>query len=168
MRIGEPLGKVMLALRTFLGRHERLLWIGLFAVALLVQWPMLKGYYYRAVGTPVPRASIAWRTDLNAALAEAGRTKKQVLVDFSADWCPPCIAMKHDVWPDAEVGRALARSYVPLLVDVDRNGEVAARYNVDGIPTVLVLDGAGRVVRQANFLSARSAAAMVAFLTEKE
>lgn len=156
------------AVRALAERHERLIWIGVLALAVLVQWPMLKGSYYRAAGTPAPPASIEWRTDLDGALAEAGRTNKQVLVDFSADWCPPCIAMKHDVWPDPAVGRALAASYVPLLIDVDRNGHVADRYNVSSVPTVLVLDGTGRVVRESTFLSARSAAAMVAFLNDTQ
>ena len=111
-------------------------------------------------GFLVPRGRDAGAADhdrvangLDAALAEAGRTNKHVLVDFSADWCPPCVA-KHDVWPDPAVERALAGSYVPLLIDVDRNGAVADQYSVRGIPTVLVLDSRGRVVRQATFLSA--------------
>lgn len=164
----NPVNRAGAAVRALAARHERLLWIGVFALVLLFQWPMVKGSYYRAAGTPAPPTTIEWRTDLSAALAEAGRSNKRVLVDFSADWCPPCIAMKHDVWPDPAVERALARSYVPLLIDVDRNGTVADQYNVRGIPTVLVLDNRGRVVRQATFLSARSASAMVAFLTDTD
>lgn len=156
------------AVRGLAGRHERLVWLGAFGLVLLLQWPMLKGLYYRAAGSPAPAPSIPWRTDLSDALAEARRTSKQVLVDFSADWCPPCVTMKHDVWPDSAVGRSLAKGYVPLLVDVDRNGAVADRFDVRGIPTVLVLDVEGRVVRQASLLSVRSAAAMVAFLDDTE
>ncbi len=140
--------------RQWAARHERLLWIGLIAVVLLVQWPVLKGFYYRAANTPAPPTSIEWRTDFDAALVEARRAQKLVLVDFSADWCPPCIAMKHDVWPDPAVERAVTRAYVPVLVDVDRNGTVPDRYGVQSIPTVLVLDHTGEVVRRATFLSA--------------
>ena len=150
-------------LRKWAARHEKLFWAGLIAVVLLVQWPMLKGVYYRVANTPAPPTSIEWRTDLDAALVEARLTRKQVLVDFSADWCPPCIAMKHDVWPDPAVERALTQSYVPLLIDVDRDDTVAGRYGVGAIPTVLVLDETGRVVRRAAFLSA---SAMVRFLAE--
>lgn len=146
-------------------RHEKLLWAGLIAVVLLIQWPMLKGVYYRVAGTPAPPTSIEWRTDLDAALVEARLTGKQVLVDFSADWCPPCIAMKHDVWPDPAVERALTQSYVPLLIDVDRDNTAAERYGIGAIPTVLVLDETGRVVRRATFLSA---SAMVSFLRGRE
>ena len=151
--------------RKWISRQERLLWAGLLALVLLIQWPMVKGLYYRVAETPVPPTSIAWRTDLDAALGEARRTQKQVLVDFSADWCPPCITMKHDVWPDPGVERALTRSYVAVLIDADRDGPVLDRYGVSGIPTVLVLDDKGRVVRRATSFSVSG---MVRFLTETD
>lgn len=147
-------------LRRWTARAERWIWVGLVAAVLVIQWPMLKGFYYRTASNPPPPSSIEWRTDLDAALEEARRTQKLVFVDFSADWCPPCIAMKHDVWPDPAVEQAM-QSYVPVLLDVDRDATVSQRYGVRGIPTILVLEHTGRVVRRASFLSA---AAMVRFL----
>jgi thiol:disulfide interchange protein len=123
-------------------------------VALLVwRWPLLKGWVYRASDRPAPAASFEWRTDLDAALAEARHLGRPVFADFQADWCPPCIAMAHDVWPDPEVGRLLTERYVPLSIDVDRDPDAAARYRIHGIPTILVLDGDGRVLRRASFMS---------------
>lgn len=142
-------------------RHERALWGGLIVLVVAVQWPMLKGSYYRATAGAPPTTSIQWRTDLATALLEAQRTDKLVLVDFSADWCPPCVVMKHDVWPDDSVERVVTASYIPLLIDVDRDGTVSERYGVHGIPTILVLDAAGQVVRRGSFLSASG---MVKFL----
>jgi thioredoxin-like negative regulator of GroEL len=130
-----------------------------------VQWPMVKGLYYRSTdSTPAP-TRIEWHTDLETALSEARQTNRPVLVDFSADWCPPCIAMKHDVWPNDKVERAVIGSYVPLLIDIDQHGAVADRYGVEAIPTVLMLDGDGRVLRRANFLSASG---LVRFLEDAE
>jgi thiol:disulfide interchange protein len=151
--------------RTSAARLERYAWIGAVAVVLWVQWPMLKGVYYQRAGIPAPSTDIVWRTDLDAALVEARLAGKDVLVDFSADWCPPCIAMKHDVWPDAAVRSALTESYVPVLIDVDRNDVVPDRYGVRGIPTVLILDSAGQVRKEATFLTASR---MAAFLRTAE
>jgi thiol:disulfide interchange protein len=147
-------------------RRDALFWTALVAIVVLVQWPMLKGWYYRATGAEAPASAIAWRTDFEAALAEARSANKRVLVDFSADWCPPCVAMKHDVWPHPRVVSAVDAGHVPLLVDADRDTVLAARYQVSAIPTVLLLDADGRVVkRKDGYLSTSG---MLRFLSEAE
>jgi thiol:disulfide interchange protein len=155
---GGPAG-----VRAWVARPERVLWATVIVVVLVMQWPMLKGRYYRATGRPLPATSTQWRTELDMALGEARRTQKQVLVDFTADWCPPCIAMQHDVWPDPAVERALAKRYVAVVIDIDRDPVVPERYGVSGIPTVLVLNDEGLVLRRASFLSASG---MLRFLTD--
>lgn len=151
--------------RAWVVRHERWIWAAIIAAVLVIQWPMLKGHYYRIANTTPPESSIAWRTDLDAALIEARQAGKPVLVDFKADWCPPCIAMKHDVWPDPDVERAVTASYVPVMIDVDRDGATADRFGVRGIPTVLVLGDDGRVIREGSFFTASR---MVRFLTDSD
>lgn len=143
--------------------RETIVWSFVVVVLLLAQWPMLKGRYYQWAGAAPPASAIAWHTDAEAALAEAKRTGRPVLVDFAADWCPPCITMKHDVWPDPRVVAAVRDGYVPLLVDIDAQPALADRYQVSGIPTVKVLDDSGAVLREASFLGASG---MARFLTE--
>ena len=129
-------------------RREPVFWVLLVALAVGTQWPMLKGWYYRASGTPDPSTSIAWRMNLSSALGEARARHSLVLVEFSASWCPPCIAMKHEVWPDPRVAAAVKASFVAVTVDIDADSTLSDRYDVPAIPAVLVLDASGKIVRR--------------------
>ncbi|MFB6096133.1 MAG: thioredoxin [Haloferacaceae archaeon] len=59
-----------------------------------------------------------------------------VFVDFYADWCGPC-KMLEPIVEDlaAETDAAVAK------VDVDRNQQLAGRFGVQGIPTMIVFAG---------------------------
>lgn len=143
--------------RTLLGwlkRHESVLSTVVLVGVLAWRWPILKGYYYKVTGIEAPASAIPWRTNYQDALAESARTGRPVLVDFSASWCPPCLAMKHDTWTDPEVARAVTAAFVPLMVDIDHDPATASHYGVEAIPTVLLLNGQGAVLRQAGFLPA--------------
>ena len=130
----------------------------LLAVAYL-QWPMLKGVFYRVFGVDSPVSSIAWREDFATATVEAKAHDKPVLLVFGAAWCAPCNAMKHEVWPDAAVSQVVNSDYVPLYVDVDNpaSASVARRYGIRGIPAVLVVDANGDVIRQESYMSRSTA-----------
>jgi len=67
-----------------------------------------------------------------------------VLVDFWAEWCGPCRMMSPTV--DAIATDYAGRVKVGKL-NVDENNATGMRYNVRGIPTLLLFKG-GRVVEQ--------------------
>lgn len=125
---------------------------------------MLKGAFYRVTGAAPPEDQIAWRTDYEAALAESRQSGKPVMIDFTADWCPPCQVMKHDVWPDDSVRQTIEAQAIPLLINVDDEAtrSIQARYEVRTIPTILLVDGEGRVLKTGSFMSKRG---MLDFLT---
>jgi thioredoxin 1 len=88
----------------------------------------------------------AWDRDVLASPAP-------VVAAFWAAWCLPC-HMAEAAWRDAV--RAYGARIRFGLVDYDTEPELAARYEVQGLPTVLVLKG-GRVVARRVGLMGRDA-----------
>ncbi|MFI5183705.1 MAG: thioredoxin [Vicinamibacteria bacterium] len=75
---------------------------------------------------------------------EVLQSKDPVLVDFWAEWCAPCRMI-------APLVEAVAEEYAGRLrvgkLDVDESPEVAGRYDIRSIPSLLVFKG-GQVVEQ--------------------
>ena len=74
-------------------------------------------------------------------LSEAGlddeliQSKEPILVDFWAPWCGPCRAMAPAVDAAAEKLGSSANVY---KINVDENPDVSPRFNIKGIPTLIV------------------------------
>lgn len=111
------------------------------AVLMTIGWWVSR----RAAG-PLPTPP-NWLTDFTAALEQAGREGRPVLLDFGAAWCPPCRAMARDVLPDARVARAL-EGFIAVKLDADREAELARKFRVGPIPVYIVLDAGGREVHR--------------------
>jgi thioredoxin 1 len=67
-----------------------------------------------------------------------------VMVDFWADWCRPCHMLAPTV---AEIANDYAGKLKVVKLNVDENVNSAGRYNIRGIPTLLIFKG-GQVADQ--------------------
>jgi thioredoxin 1 len=67
-----------------------------------------------------------------------------VLVDFWAAWCGPCRAIAPTV---EELATEYAGKLKVVKLDVDENGEIAIRYGVQSIPTLILFKGGDAAVR---------------------
>ena len=81
--------------------------------------------------------------------AEVLKSEKPVLVDFWATWCGPCMRQAPIVEELAAEGYSVGK------VDVDQQPELAGRYGVMSIPTLVVFKG-GKEAQRLVGLTAKS------------
>jgi thioredoxin-related protein len=98
-------------------------------------------------------AAEGWQTDLDKAIALAGKEKKSVLVEFTgSDWCPPCIAMRKNVFSKKEFIEAASKKFVLVELDfpqkdkelAEKNQPLAEKFKIEGFPTIVLLNSEGK------------------------
>jgi thiol-disulfide isomerase/thioredoxin len=87
---------------------------------------------------------------VDAALAEAKRSGRTLLLDFGGNWCPDC-RMLAGVFQEKPVADWMAQHFVVLTIDIGRrtrNMDISQRWGVTikGVPTVLMISPDGRLL----------------------
>ena len=105
-----------------------------------------------------------WETDFDKALKKSAKEGKPMLVNFTgSDWCGWCIKLEKEVFSAKEF-KVWAKKNV-ILVKLDfprksnqtaaekkRNQELSKKYGVRGFPTILFIDGKGKVVGKSGYM----------------
>jgi thiol:disulfide interchange protein DsbD len=73
-------------------------------------------------------------------IAATCSSHRMTVIDFGAAWCPACHELETVTMADPEV-RLRLRDFGLVKVDTDDSGDISDCYGVEGIPTVVVLDG---------------------------
>jgi protein disulfide-isomerase len=108
--------------------------------------------------TPSVRADSPWGTDYKKAQEEAKANHKLILLNFTgSDWCGWCIQLDRTILSKPQFKDYATKNLVLVELDFPRrkpqsvelrkqNQELAERYQVDGFPTLVVLNGDGKTV----------------------
>lgn len=89
---------------------------------------------------------------------------KPVFVFVTADWCPPCQALKRDALADPKVAEAVSTLTVPLYVDATNTvPDDVASLGISGFPTVILLQDGKQLGR---FTGNTSASNVLAFVEQ--
>lgn len=112
-----------------------------------------------ALGVATPgQAGSEWLTDYKRAQEEAKANNKLLLVEFTgSDWCGWCIKLEREVFSKPEFKNYASKNLVLMEADFPRakpqaanikkqNEELAAQYQIQGFPTIVVLNGNGQKV----------------------
>ena len=117
-----------------------------------------------SLAAPSLAGNDGWLTSLEAAKTEAVKRQVPILVDFSgSDWCGWCIKLDKEVFSKEEFKAYAKTDLVLLLVDFPRksklpedikkqNDLLAEKFDVQGFPTVLLLNGQGKELARTGYM----------------
>jgi thioredoxin 1 len=75
---------------------------------------------------------------------------KPVLVDFFATWCGPCQMLSPIL---KQIKDNLGERIVIIKVDVDKNKDIASKFQVRGVPTMMLFQDGKQLWRQSGVLT---------------
>jgi thioredoxin-related protein len=118
-------------------------------------------FAFLIVSHPVlAEAGPKWLTSWDEAAKQSKASGKPILIDFTgSDWCGWCVKLKKEVFDTEHFKTWAAKKVVLLEVDFPRkkplpakqqtaNEELAAKYGVQGFPTIIFADHKGATLGQ--------------------
>lgn len=84
-----------------------------------------------------------------ASFSEIVNGDKPVLIDFYADWCGPCKMLSPII---QEVAKDLSGKVRVIKIDVDKNPALSGKFQIRGVPTMMLFKDGSPVWRQSGVL----------------
>jgi thiol:disulfide interchange protein DsbD len=125
---------------------------GLFIGSFLIIWAaadgsrMIEGITRVNPGSSTTSWSEAWLPYSEQELQKAMQAHTPVLIDFYADWCTSCAVMEKEVFSQArflEAARGIKLMRFDATVETSELKQLKQRFNIVGLPTVVVFDKTG-------------------------
>ena len=111
-------------------------------------------------------AADGWQTDYKAALEQAAKENKPVLLDFTgSDWCGWCIKLDKETFSQPDFIKFAEKNLILVTVDFPRNttqsadvkkqnGDLEKKFGVNGFPTLVLVDSKGKeIARNPGYLA---------------
>jgi len=96
---------------------------------------------------------IKWGNNLDSAFDIASNSNKLIMIDFMAEWCPPCKKMDKKTFSNTNIIKK-SNEFIPIRIDVDKQQNIAEEYNGNarkyggiGIPNILFIDKEKKIIR---------------------
>ena len=103
-------------------------------------------------GEPVvPDFEVPYHTEIMEKFDELIQSPVPVLVDFFAEWCGPCKAMKPIL---EEVKSKVGDTARIVKIDVDQHEQLAARFKIQAVPTFILFSNGESVWRHSGMIHA--------------
>ena len=90
-------------------------------------------------------AEIEFIESYKKAIRLAKEQDKLVFMDFTATWCGPCKQLEKTTFAQDSIGDFFNENFINLKVDHKRRQTIFKKYGVKSMPTMLFVDGEGRV-----------------------
>ena len=117
---------------------------------------------------------IIWKENLDSAFNLASLSNKIIMIEFMAEWCPPCKRMEKETFSNDKIINK-SNEFIFVKVDVDKNQDIANEYKRNakkyggiGIPNILFIDKDKNIVHQTvGFLNANQLTAVMDSVLKK-
>lgn len=113
--------------------------------------------FLAALTVGLQAAEAKWLTDFEKVKQQAQKEDKAILMDFTgSDWCPPCKALKKNVFDKSEFKEFAEKKLVLMELDFPNdkskitpkiatsNKKLSDEFNITAYPTIVVLDKSGK------------------------